>query len=183
MRIRTASVAAVTLGATVFAVTAGGSASASSIKGVGAAGTRCTAADVDIRIQPSNHDASNGGPATGLVRVRNTSGSDCTLDGFPGFKAVEGAQSVTAHHAGSAGSTITLLPGAEADSSLTYSNVNFRPGSGGSKLCAVNTDTVQIVLPGEKRAVNAKVMEGGIDNGRLILCGQPNVSAFALGGK
>ncbi|WP_369208831.1 DUF4232 domain-containing protein, partial [Streptomyces sp. PU-14G] len=86
------------------------------------AADQCTSSDLSAKIGPNHPGA---GQENFALVLTNTSGSNCTVYGFPGFAFVdsEGDQvSVDPERNGGSGETIELTPGESAWAPLSFSN-------------------------------------------------------------
>ncbi|MFC9324394.1 DUF4232 domain-containing protein [Kitasatospora sp. NPDC057015] len=146
------------------------------------AGTRCTAADLEMSVLGPDLIADDKQPAYASLHVVNTSTRTCTLTGFPGIQvsddAGRSATPLTAdRNTGFPATAVTLKPKQIANANLQYSNVNAGGSPSGRRVCAVTGGKVQVILPDETQAKQVKVT-GGVDDNTLNVCGKLSVQPF-----
>jgi hypothetical protein len=90
------------------------------------------------------------------IRFQNTSGSPCTLQGYPGVSAVghdNGTQlGKAASRSGEKGSRVTLIPNASAYATIFAVNIGDGGGPLGSECKVGKADGWRIYPPGETHA-------------------------------
>ncbi|OKI26188.1 DUF4232 domain-containing protein [Streptomyces sp. CB03911] len=146
------------------------------------AGTRCTAADLELSVLGPDLVADDKQPAYASLHVVNVSARTCTLTGFPGIQATDDTGRTTTpltadRTTGFPVTAVTLKPKQIANATLQYSNVGSEGSPSGRRVCAVTAGKVQVILPDETQAKQVKVT-GGVDNSTLNICGKLSVQPF-----
>ncbi|MET9615226.1 DUF4232 domain-containing protein [Kitasatospora indigofera] len=146
------------------------------------AGTRCTAADLELSVLGPELLADGKQPAYASLHAVNTSARTCTLTGFPGIQVADEtgrtATPLTAdRNTGFPATAVTLRPKQIANANLEYSNINAESSPSGRRVCGMTAGKVQVILPDETQAKTVKVT-GGVDNNTLNICGKLSVQPF-----
>ncbi len=129
---------------------AGSSAGSKEGGGAGGATAACTTKNTKMTFTASAHHASEQQAAVATVKVTNTSGTPCTIVGASALKAEDAqgkSEPISADNAGNGTDAVDLKPGATAQATVGYTDLNFEGSASAREVCAVQASKVEIALP------------------------------------
>lgn len=134
----------------------------------------CTARTTKAAFVAATRHATRSKPATGTVKITNTSAKPCTIVGATALVAKDdqGKSSPIETDNSAAGTdAVDVAPGATAVASVSYTDLNFEGTESGRQTCGVQASKVEIALPKDVgRTVKVTDAKGGA--GIFNVCGK-----------
>ncbi|MGY6023477.1 DUF4232 domain-containing protein [Streptomyces spinosirectus] len=134
----------------------------------------CTARTTKAAFVAAAQHATRSKPATGTVKITNTSAKPCTIVGATTLVAKDdqGKSSPIETDNSAAGTdAVDVAPGATATASVSYTDLNFEGTESARQTCGVQASKVEIALPKDVGRT-VKVTDGNGSAAIFNVCGK-----------